>query len=60
MFSTATLKPERVLILILEELQEPLTDPVSSLLIETNFIDLVDLKFTSTSYIIIYKQKHPV
>ena len=57
MFSTATLKPERVLILILEELQEPLTDPVSSLLIETNFIDLVDLKFTSTSYIIIYKQK---
>ena len=60
MFSTATLIPERVLILILEELQEPLTDPVSSLLIETNFIDLVDLKFTSTSYIIIYKQKHPV
>ena len=60
MFSTATLKPERVLILILEELQEPLTDPVSSLLIETNFIDLVDLKFTSTSYIIIYKQKPPV
>ena len=60
MFSTATLKPERVLILILEELQEPLTDPVSTLLIETNFIDLVDLNFTSTSYIIIYKHKHPV
>ena len=41
LFSTATLKPERILILILEELDEPLTDPLSSLLIETNYIDLV-------------------
>lgn len=41
LFSTATLKPERILILILEELQTPLSDPVSSLLIETNYMDLV-------------------
>ena len=41
LFSTATLKPERILILILEELDESLTDPLSSLLIETNYIDLV-------------------
>lgn len=41
LFFTATLKPERILILILEELQTPLSDPVSSLLIETNYMDLV-------------------
>ena len=41
LFSTATLKPEHILILILEELDEPLTHPLSSLLIETNYIDLV-------------------
>ena len=41
LFSTATFKPERILVLVLEELQEPLTNPLSSLLIETIYIDLV-------------------
>ena len=41
LFSTATFKPERILVLVLEELQEPLTNPLSSLLIETIYIDRV-------------------
>ena len=43
LFSTGTLKPERFMILILEELEEPLVETVSSLLIETNYIDVVCL-----------------
>ena len=43
LFSTGTLKPERILILNLEELQETLTSSVSSLLLETNYIDVVRL-----------------
>ena len=43
LFFTGTLKPERFLILILEELEQPLVDTVSSLLIETNYIEVVSL-----------------
>ena len=55
LFSTATLKPERILILILEELQTPLSDPVSSLLIETNYMDLVCKLKTSRLIPLLYK-----
>ena len=41
LFSSGSLKPERILILVLEKLQEPLTGPVSTLLEEAVFINLV-------------------
>ena len=53
LFFTGTLKPERFLILILEELEQPLVDTVSSLLIETNYIEVVNLFwFTIYNYYI--------
>ena len=43
MYATSTLRPERILILVLEELELELIDPVASLLTEAHYIELVCL-----------------